>query len=416
MGSALSARVREQVLGFDPFGTVSVVAFCREVGISTSSFYRIRALAAEVGTSAALLPKSRAPLKPARRYDQFTDRAIQVVREGLRREGLDEGPWSIWWVFQQEGLDPCPSRSTIARRLVAMGLVEPEPRKRPRSSYRRFVRSRVNELWQLDGLEWSLTDGTAVTIYQIIDDCSRLLITLTADVGGETSPGAISALQAGITRYGGPSAVLTDNGTAFNQHRRGRLSATELWLAARGIRPISGAVGKPRTQGKVERAHQPVEKWLDQHPAATLTDLNETLAQFARYYNQSRQHQGLGLRLTPAMVWAERPKATPLDHPINPEDLYGRQPRSLPATPHDVAFDTRRVDRNGRICIRGIVLTFGQALTGQTMHFTLTPDLTEIFDTHGVLYATIPWPPPQPAKGRAVSLIASPYLAEPLQK
>lgn len=416
MVSPLSAREREQVVGFDPFGSVSVAAFCRELGISTSSFYRVRARAAEEGVTAALTSRSRAPLKPARRFDEFTDQAIRVTRLGLIGEGWDAGPWSIWWVFVQEGLSPCPSRATIARRLLAMGLVEPSPKKRPRSSYRRFARSRANELWQLDGLEWKLTDATTVTIYQIVDDCSRLLIALLARPGGETTDAAIETLSLGIKAYGAPSAVLTDNGTAFNQHRRGRLSATERWLAAQGIRPISGSVGKPRTQGKVERAHQPLQKWLEQHPADTTDHLNQLLDRFAEHYNQRRQHQGLGLRMTPAMVWQARPKAGPLDHPINPADLYSRQPLSLPPTPQGVAFDTRQVSPNGRISIRGVVLNFGIAKAGATMHFTLTADQTDIFDADGVRYATIPWPPPQPVKGRAVSLLRSSYLAQPLQK
>jgi len=35
----------------------------------------------------------------------------------------------------------------------ALGLVVPAPRKRPRSSWKRFTRTSANELWQLDGIE-----------------------------------------------------------------------------------------------------------------------------------------------------------------------------------------------------------------------------------------------------------------------
>ena len=38
-----------------------------------------------------------------------------------------------------------PSRATIARILSRRGLVTPQPRKRPRSSYRRFTYPRPNE-------------------------------------------------------------------------------------------------------------------------------------------------------------------------------------------------------------------------------------------------------------------------------
>jgi hypothetical protein len=43
-----------------------------------------------------------------------------------------------------------PSRSTISRILSHAGLVCPEPRKRPKSSYLRFEAAQPNECWQSD--------------------------------------------------------------------------------------------------------------------------------------------------------------------------------------------------------------------------------------------------------------------------
>jgi hypothetical protein len=42
------------------------------------------------------------------------------------------------------------SRATVARHLSARGLVTPEPKKRPKSSYLRFEASMPNETWQSD--------------------------------------------------------------------------------------------------------------------------------------------------------------------------------------------------------------------------------------------------------------------------
>ena len=89
-----------------------------------------------------------------------------------------------------------------------------------------------------------------------------------------------------------PSSLLTDNARAFNQHRLGRLSATETWLASLGIRPISGRIQHPQTQGKNERSHQSLQLWLAANPATTLTELHTLLDAFRDYYNHERPHLG----------------------------------------------------------------------------------------------------------------------------
>ena len=43
-----------------------------------------------------------------------------------------------------------PGRSSIYRCLVRHGLIVPEARKRTRSDYKRWERSRAMELWQMD--------------------------------------------------------------------------------------------------------------------------------------------------------------------------------------------------------------------------------------------------------------------------
>lgn len=331
---------------------------------------------------------------PATRYDAFTDQAIAHLRTHLLDQGFEAGPWSIWWRMFQAGVSPLPSRSTIARRLRALGLVEPCPRKRPRSSWRRFRRSRANELWQLDGIAWQL-DSLPVTLYQVHDDCTGMLVAMTAALAGESLTGTRAALQAGFDAFGRPAAVLTDNGRAFNQHRLGRACATEVWLAGQGIRPISGQIGHPQTQGKVERAHQPVLAWLArQPPACTVAELNQQLGRFQHYYNTERQHQGLGLGITPWMAWTAATHDHPAPHPIPLEALYGHQPRSLPPAPTDPTLGDRRVGGNGRVRWAGRPFYLGQARRGQTIHIIHTATHVEIYDHDGVQIGLVPWPQP----------------------
>src|SRR4029450_2853885 len=89
--------------------------------------------------------------------------------------GLDHRPVSIAARLQQEGLRP-PAFSTIRRILTAAGLIAPEPKKRPKSSYRRFQADQPNECWQSDFTHWQLADGTGVEIINWLDDHSRYLL------------------------------------------------------------------------------------------------------------------------------------------------------------------------------------------------------------------------------------------------
>ena len=251
MGNQVTPFVRQQVIGYDArVAGQSVVDLCRRLGISTSSFYRIRARARAEGTAAALTARSRAPRNPVRRWGKDADAEITRLRAELIGQGREAGPWSVWWVMSAGGTLPAPSRATIARRLRAMGLVTPAPRKRPRVSYKRFTRTAANELWQIDGIQWVL-DGRLVTIYQVIDDCSRLLVGLRACVGGERADDAQALLADAFEAWGAPAAVLSDNGTAFNTHRTIGVGSTEKWLAARGgCAPSPGGSVTPRPRAR----------------------------------------------------------------------------------------------------------------------------------------------------------------------
>ena len=63
---------------------------------------------------------------------------------------------------------------------LGQGLISPQPRKRPRSCYRRFQAAQPNECWQSDFTHWRLADGTEVEILNWPADHSRYLLTCTA--------------------------------------------------------------------------------------------------------------------------------------------------------------------------------------------------------------------------------------------
>lgn len=318
MTNALSPRTRANIINYDPAqpGALTVNEFCKSLKISRSAFYKIRARAAEASAS-ALHPRSRAPKQPARRYGKEVINELVRVRHQLRNDGWDHGPRSIYYeATQLESFpgDRVPSVASIARLLSSVGQVDASPRKRPRSSYIPFARSTVMALWQLDAFEYRLTDLSVVTIYQLLDDATRFDVGTTVCQRPENSVDAKMVLQRAIKRYGSPQELLSDNSSAFNQLRQGRIGTVEVFRASQGTMPITGIPGKPTTQGKNERSHQTLTRFLDAHPSATLEQLQGRIEKFRTHYNYRRPHQALK-DATPAVAW-DLLEHTPASEPI----------------------------------------------------------------------------------------------------
>ena len=68
----------------------------------------------------------------------------------MRRAHPGWGPRTILFWLEREGIEPVPGRTSVERCLVRHGLVSPQARKRKRSDYKRWERSRSMELWQMD--------------------------------------------------------------------------------------------------------------------------------------------------------------------------------------------------------------------------------------------------------------------------
>ena len=247
---------------------------------------------------------------------------------------------TIGWHLEREGLR-APSTSTIRRILHQAGLITPEPRKRPRSSYTRFEMAQPNEMWQSDFIHWRLADGTDVEILNWLDDHSRYLLSCTAHrpVSGDD---VVAVFLAVIDDYGPPASTLTDNGSVYTSRFTGGRNAFEYPLPLLGIRQKNGSPGHPQTQGKTGRFHQTLQRWLRARPpASTTAQLQRQLDQFREHYNEQRPHRALHRR-TPADAYRATPKAAPADQRIRPGPLppalrparHQRQDDHPPRRPH----------------------------------------------------------------------------------
>ncbi|MEK6721281.1 MAG: IS481 family transposase [Chloroflexota bacterium] len=288
---------------------LSVTAAAAAYGISRQQLTRLVRRYRDGGLE-ALEPRSHRPLTNPRHTPDATRDRIVALRRELTAHGLDAGPVTIAWHLEREEL-PVPSTSTIRRILHAAGLIVPEPRKRPRSSWIRFEAGAPNECWQSDFTHWRRADGSEVEIIDWLDDHARFLLAVTAfrRVAGDD---VVATFSAAGDEHGWPAATLTDNGSVYTSRFTGGRNGFEYLLAYLGIRQKNGAPGHPQTQGKVERFHQTLKRWLERQPVArTLAELQAQLDAFRLEYNERRPHRATG-RVTPGEAYRATPKAHPV--------------------------------------------------------------------------------------------------------
>ena len=375
-----------------PRGAVS--AFCAEQGISRKTFYAIRARARSEGPAAALEPRSTRPAPgPTRIGQEMVLRAL-AVRSALESSGLDHGPISVHDKMRSMGLE-APSPASLARIFRRKGVARSEPRKRPRSAWRRFVYPAPNACWRLDATEYVLAGGRKAVIFQLQDDHSRLAVaSLVAP--GETSDAAIAVFDKGVAAHGVPQRLLTDNGAALNPSRRGHAGRLVEHVRALGVEPITGRPRKPTTQGKNERFHQTLLRYLDkQPPAESIADLQAQVDAFDRLYNTRRPHQGPPGRITPQQAW----DATPVADPPRPDRVHDepalttRKPPARSRTPRR-GERRSRIRANGTVTPGSIAFLVSRAHAGCDVEITRDPDTVVFATPDGQVLVQHTWPAP----------------------
>jgi transposase InsO family protein len=290
----------------------------------------------------------------------------------LRRLQPGWGPRSIRFGLEAEGVTPLPGRSSIYRCLVRHGLIIPEARRRKRSDYRRWERSRAMELWQMDvvgGVQ--LVDGWQASIVSGVDDHSRFVVSARV-VERATARPVCDALALAMRTFGVPREILTDNAKVFTG-RFGPGTGEVLFdriCRENGIKHLLTAPRSPTTTGKVERWHKTLRReFLNGRVFESLADAQEQLDRWVHRYNHERRHQGIG----DVVPW-ERFRLTKVE-PVEPVELV------------DQPVTTRRVGRTGKISFAAASYPVGVWLDGETVEVSVTNGLVSIHH-RGVLVAT----------------------------
>jgi putative transposase len=361
MDAALTAEVK----------IANVSEWCRVNGVNRRTFYRHRA---RIEAEGSWRPRSRRPKTSPGQTPPLVEAEIVRLRKELSPDnGADTILAELRQIagragWQERGLR-VPHRSTVNKILKRNGLVQAEPRKRPKSSFRRFAYARPRDCYQIDATEVNLAGGGKAVVFDVLDDCTRLLAACTA-ADAETAAGAVTAIRAAAGGCGAPGIVLCDNGSAFTGGPRAAgagASAFARAVTTMRSRLIHSSPYHPQTCGKAERHHQTLKKWLAARPApADLHDLQALLDDYRTWYNQRRHHTAVAS--TPRAAWdAAQAHGGP-----------GHLPRQDDATVHRLT-----IAPNGNASLGGITVHLGRNRAGTTVTAIRDHDRVTVYTTAG---------------------------------
>jgi len=151
----------------------------------------------------------------------------------------------------------------------------------------------INEVWSMDFVADSLTNGRRLKLLTVTDDFSRECVDITVDYGisGEYVTRLLD--RAALFR-GYPAAVRTDNGPEFTSR------AFLGWVQTKRIRHLLIEPGKPMQNGYIESFNGKLrDECLNEQWFETLHQARVTVAAWRRDYNEVRPHSSLG-RIPPA--------------------------------------------------------------------------------------------------------------------
>ena len=337
----------------------SVTEVAQRFGVTRQSVHRwLRHYAAK--GLAGLVDQSSAPGSCPHQMAPATEALILE----LRRAHPGWGPRTIGYQLGLRGIDPLPGRSSIYRCLVRHHLIEVEPRRKRRSDYKRWERTRAMELWQMDVVGGvTSADGWKASIVSGIDDHSRFCVSAHV-VRRATARPVCDALTKAMRAHGVPAQILSDNGKVFTG-RFGPGSGEVLFdqiCRENGIRHLLTAPRSPTTTGKVERWHKTLRsEFLNGKVFADLDEAQAAIDAWVWHYNHERPHQGIGM-------------VTPF------ERFRLADPEAFEEPVHDEVgpVTTRVVGRNGKISFAGELYVVGVWLAGEAVEISVTDGLVSI--------------------------------------
>ena len=155
------------------------------------------------------------------------------------------------------------------------------------------IARKVNDVWSMDFVSDSLSNGRRIKCLTVADDFSHECVDIAVDFG--ISGQYVTRLldQAAIFR-GYPVAVRTDNGPEFTSR------AFLAWTTLHGIRHILIQPGRPMQNGYIESFNGKFrDECLNEQWFQSLPQARDCIAEWRKDYNEVRPHSSLG-RIPPS--------------------------------------------------------------------------------------------------------------------
>ncbi len=195
-------------------------------------------------------------------------------------------------------------RAQVRRWAMQNGFAHPTPPKRPHAPVRRWQRSQIGELWQLDASphRWFPPSSLAFPMLNMLDDCSRVFVG-SKIYGRELLLSYLDFLPAALLSYGRPLQIYVDYHAIFFAQNPETL--TQLGAALKFYDISFLYAPTPQAKGKIEREHQFWQGRLPPYFASEqITELemaNSHVDALRLHHNAQETHREL--RMTPQRAW-----------------------------------------------------------------------------------------------------------------
>ena len=146
----------------------------------------------------------------------------------------------------------------------------------------------INQVWSIDFMSDSLTDGRTLRTFNVIDDYSREGLEIEVDLS-LPSERVVRCLDQIIEWRGKPAAIRCDNGPEL-------VSQTlKSWSEKHRITLLFIQPGKPTQNAYVERFNRTVRhEWLDLHLFESVEQAQDMATQWLWIYNNERPNSAIG--------------------------------------------------------------------------------------------------------------------------
>lgn len=293
----------------------SVRMACDRCGICPKTFYAwLNRLRRKGHDLEALQNKSRRPRTSPRQLSaEIEDRLCE-----LRKSCGDAGGRVVAFAYLSETGEEI-SHSVADKVFARRGLVKKARPIKRNLHKKRYASPEPLDRVQFDTVWLSIEDSDGNRVYAVdaVDCCSRMAFAHTVREQGSSV--AYEALGLFLESMGTPKLIQTDNGVEFTnrfsselnakREKEARPGAFENRLAQLGIRHHLIKPRTPQLNGKIERFHRTLLRWISSRNlnGRPFPEIEKAVSQFVQWYNHKRPHSAINY-LPPATVFYQIPQ------------------------------------------------------------------------------------------------------------